>query len=455
MKVNGHHYASSPVPLREIGALLEAHAVHPGRSARDHLRWLAASNGIPTTRVGEVLELVGLDSVAGQRAGRFSLGMGQRLGIAAAMLGDPSVLVLDEPVNGLDPEGIRWVRTFARQLADEGRTVFVSSHLMTEMALMADHLIVIGQGSILADCSMQEFMADHARSFVRVKTGDVGAAAEILASNGLDVGRHHGASGPELHVQGLDAAAHRRAARAARRPAARADAGELVARGRLHDPHRRQRGVLRARSGPPGSRSSMSTLVHGRHQLAQPGFAAALRSERIKLTSIRSTWWTLASLLVIGVGGTVLLCALNAEWLASPEADEAPGSFITGGLMLSPVCAVILGTLAVSSEYGTGMMRSTLAATPVRGRVLVAKAVVVAAILFVVGTVTALLGYVGGNYFLDREGIGLALEGDVARSMYGVRPVHGRARSAVGRRRRSSCGTPRWRCRSCSPSSSC
>jgi len=208
VKVNGHRFTSSPAPLREIGALLEAHAVHPGRSARNHLRWLAASNGIPTTRVGEVLELVGLDSVAGQRAGRFSLGMGQRLGIAAAMLGDPSVLVLDEPVNGLDPEGIRWVRTFARQLADEGRTVFVSSHLMTEMALMADHLIVIGQGSILADCSMQEFMTDHAQSYVRVrvKTADVGVASEILAASGLVVGRHHGASGPELHVQGLDSA---------------------------------------------------------------------------------------------------------------------------------------------------------------------------------------------------------------------------------------------------------
>ena len=207
VKVNGHAYSSSPVPLREIGALLEAHAVHPGRSARNHLRWLAASNGLPSARVGEVLELVGLDSVAAQRAGRFSLGMGQRLGIASAMLGDPSVLVLDEPVNGLDPEGIRWVRMFARQLADEGRTVFVSSHLMTEMALMADHLIVIGQGSILADCSMQEFMAEHAQAYVRVKTINGPAAAEVLASTGLDVGRHDTAFGPELHVQGLDAAA--------------------------------------------------------------------------------------------------------------------------------------------------------------------------------------------------------------------------------------------------------
>ncbi len=146
VSVNGHRYAASPAPLREIGALLDAHAIHPGRSARDHLRWMAASNGISTTRVGEVLDLVGLESVAGQRAGRFSLGMGQRLGIAAAMLGDPPVVVLDEPVNGLDPEGIRWVRTFARQLADEGRTVFISSHLMSEMALMADHLLVIGRG---------------------------------------------------------------------------------------------------------------------------------------------------------------------------------------------------------------------------------------------------------------------------------------------------------------------
>ena len=202
VSVNGHRYAASPAPLREIGALLDAHAIHPGRSARDHLRWMAASNGIPTTRVGEVLELVGLEPVAGQRAGRFSLGMGQRLGIAAAMLGDPPVVVLDEPVNGLDPEGIRWVRTFARQLADEGRTVFISSHLMSEMALMADHLLVIGRGRILADCSMTEFMSDHAASYVRVKAPALGDAAALLGGRGLEVGRHD----DELRVVGLDAA---------------------------------------------------------------------------------------------------------------------------------------------------------------------------------------------------------------------------------------------------------
>ena len=201
--VNGHRYGSAAAPLREVGALLEARATHPGRSARDHLRWMAASNGIPTTRVGEVLEQVGLDTVAGQRAGRFSLGMGQRLGIASALLGDPPVIILDEPVNGLDPEGIRWVRQIARDLAAEGRTVFISSHLMSEMALMADHLIVIGRGEILADCSMQQFMAEHAASYVRVKAPHATEVEALLVGRGLEVNRVD----DELRVQGLDTAA--------------------------------------------------------------------------------------------------------------------------------------------------------------------------------------------------------------------------------------------------------
>jgi ABC-2 type transport system ATP-binding protein len=201
--VNGRRYADFPAPLREVGALLEARALHPGRSARDHLRWLAVSNAIPTGRVDEVLALVGLEAVAGQRVGKFSLGMGQRLGIAVALLGDPPVVVLDEPVNGLDPEGIRWVRTLARQLAAEGRTVFVSSHLMSEMALTADHLVVIGRGKVLADCSMSEFIADHAASYVRVQSPQRGAVADLLRRQGLDVAVHD----EELRVQGLGAAA--------------------------------------------------------------------------------------------------------------------------------------------------------------------------------------------------------------------------------------------------------
>jgi ABC-2 type transport system ATP-binding protein len=201
--VNGRRYQDAPAPLREVGALLEAKAIHPGRSARDHLRWLAVSNAIPAGRVDAVLELVGLESVARQRVGRFSLGMGQRLGIAVALLGDPPVVVLDEPVNGLDPEGIRWVRNLARRLAGEGRTVFVSSHLMSEMALTADHLVVIGRGEVLADCSTSEFIAEHAASYVRVRSPQRGAVADLLRRQGLDVAAHD----DELRVQGLDPAA--------------------------------------------------------------------------------------------------------------------------------------------------------------------------------------------------------------------------------------------------------
>ena len=200
--VNGRRYTDSPAPLREVGALLEARAVHPGRSARNHLRWLAVSNAIPARRVDEVLDLVGLTGVADRRVGRFSLGMGQRLGIAAALLGEPPVVVLDEPVNGLDPEGIRWVRTLARELAAAGRTVFVSSHLMSEMALTADHLLVIGRGRVLADCSMPDFIATHAASYVRVRSPQRGDVADLLRGNGLDVTPHD----DELRVAGLDPA---------------------------------------------------------------------------------------------------------------------------------------------------------------------------------------------------------------------------------------------------------
>ncbi len=200
--VNGRRYLDLPAPLREVGALLEAHAIHPGRSARNHLRWMAASNGIPTRRVDEVLAMVGMDSAADRRAGKFSLGMGQRLGIAAALLGDPPVVVLDEPVNGLDPEGIRWVRRLARTLADEGRTVFISSHLMSEMSLTADHLVVIGRGQVLADCEMSDFIAEHAASHVRVRAPQRGQVGALLERHGLDVVSHD----TELHVQGRDAA---------------------------------------------------------------------------------------------------------------------------------------------------------------------------------------------------------------------------------------------------------
>jgi ABC-2 type transport system ATP-binding protein len=168
--VNGSPYRDLRWPLREVGALLDAKAFHPGRSARNHLRCLAKTNDIPVARVDAVLDLVGLSAVAGTRAGKFSLGMGQRLGIASALLGDPGVLLFDEPVNGLDPEGIRWVRHLLRDLAAEGRTVLVSSHLITEMALTAERLVVIGRGTLIAEMSVEEFTAQSRSDSVRVVT---------------------------------------------------------------------------------------------------------------------------------------------------------------------------------------------------------------------------------------------------------------------------------------------
>ena len=156
--IMGRPYAALPRPLTTVGALLEARAVHPGRSARDHLLWLAATQGLPRRRAGEVIDQVGLGDVARKRARTFSLGMGQRLGIAAALLGDPEILLLDEPVNGLDHEGVLWIRTLMRDLAAEGRTVIVSSHLLHEMAVTADHLIVLGRGRLLADCTIPELL---------------------------------------------------------------------------------------------------------------------------------------------------------------------------------------------------------------------------------------------------------------------------------------------------------
>jgi ABC-2 type transport system ATP-binding protein len=187
--VNGRRYADLPAPMREVGAVLDARAAHPARTAFDHLLCLASSNHLPRRRVDEVLELVGLASVARRRVGTFSLGMSQRLGIAAALLGDPAVLMFDEPVNGLDPEGIRWIRDLMKRLAAEGRTVFISSHLMSEMALTADHLIIIGRGRLIADTSLQELVQSSPEQTVLVRTPDAGTFARRLTDAGATVRR--------------------------------------------------------------------------------------------------------------------------------------------------------------------------------------------------------------------------------------------------------------------------
>jgi ABC-2 type transport system ATP-binding protein len=185
--VNGRRYGKLGAPLREIGALLDASALHPGRRAYDHLLWLAQSNGLPRGRIDEVLALVGLSDVAQRRTGGFSLGMAQRLGIAAALLGDPPVLMFDEPVNGLDPEGVRWIRGFLRGLAAEGRAVLVSSHLMNELQGTADHLVVIGRGRLIADTSVSELLRAASGDGVTVRTPDPGAAMGLLAAAGASV----------------------------------------------------------------------------------------------------------------------------------------------------------------------------------------------------------------------------------------------------------------------------
>jgi ABC-2 type transport system ATP-binding protein len=185
--INGRPYQELARPLRTVGALLEARSVHTGRTAYNHLLALAQTQGLPRSRVDEVLAWVGLQDVARKRAGGFSLGMGQRLGIAAAMLGDPDVLLLDEPVNGLDPEGVRWIRTLIKQLASEGRTVFVSSHLMSEMALTADHLIVIGRGRLIAASSTQEFIERSSEKSVLVRSPDAARLADLVTREGGQV----------------------------------------------------------------------------------------------------------------------------------------------------------------------------------------------------------------------------------------------------------------------------
>ena len=185
--VNGKSLAEHRAPLHEVGALLEARAIHPGRSAYDHLSAMAATNGIPDRRVREVLDIVGLSSVAKKRAGAFSLGMNQRLGIAGALLGDPETIILDEPVNGLDPEGIVWIRHLLKGLADQGRTVFVSSHLITEMGLMAEHLIVIGRGKLIADTTVDALRRGSVETSVEVDTPDPSGLTRALLGAGVSI----------------------------------------------------------------------------------------------------------------------------------------------------------------------------------------------------------------------------------------------------------------------------
>jgi ABC-2 type transport system ATP-binding protein len=200
--VAGKVYRDFPAPLHEVGVLLEARSVHTGRSAYNHLLALAQTHGIPRSRVQELISLVGLEDVARKRAGQFSLGMGQRLGIAAALLGDPEVVVLDEPINGLDPEGIRWIRDLLKGLAAEGRTVFLSSHLMSEMALTADHLIIIGRGRLIRDVGLAEFVDEWSTNVVRVRSPQAAELRDVILGPDVRVSSDEPGA---LEVEGLSA----------------------------------------------------------------------------------------------------------------------------------------------------------------------------------------------------------------------------------------------------------
>ncbi len=199
--IDGHQYHELTWPLRQVGALLEAKAIHPGRSARNHLRMLAEANRIDLSRVDTVLDIVGLSGVSGQRAGKYSLGMGQRLGIAAALLGDPQILLFDEPINGLDPDGIRWVRNLLKGLAREGRTIFVSSHLMSEMALTADEVVIIGKGRLISQVRIEDLLAQSSQRSVRVRSPQIKDLKSALESSGATTTLEEDGS---LSVRGVD-----------------------------------------------------------------------------------------------------------------------------------------------------------------------------------------------------------------------------------------------------------
>ena len=210
--VNGRSYRELPAPMQEVGALLDARAIQGGRTARQHLRWMAKAGGLPGKRVGEVLEMVGLTDVADRGVGGFSLGMSQRLGLATALLGDPRILIFDEPVNGLDPEGIRWIRSLLQHLASEGRTIFLSSHLMSEMEETADHIIVIGRGRLIADASITDFTQRSTSSHVRVVSPQASDIAPLLQQAGATVAMDSDAlivTGMEAPQIGYLAAEHR------------------------------------------------------------------------------------------------------------------------------------------------------------------------------------------------------------------------------------------------------
>ncbi len=420
--VDGKVYPDLAYPMREVGALLDAKAVHGGRSAYNHLLCLAQTNNLPRRRVGEVLELVGLSEVARKRSKGFSLGMSQRLGIAATMLGDPKVLMFDEPVNGLDPEGILWIRNLMKALASEGRTVFVSSHLMSEMEYTADHLIVIGRGKLIADCSMSEFISRSSGASVRVRTPMAEELIKAVTAKGAVAAT---ADDDAVEVRGLTAAevgdiAFEQAIRLHELATVRASLEEAFMEltassveyraetaGRDHhhrkrclsDGHRNHTRACGSSALPPAA--------------GQAGLRGAIASEFTKIRSVRSTYWTLGALFIVSVGLGIAISAGTAPTSPTTRATR-PGYDATQNSLgvffeLGQLIIAVIGAMVITSEYSTGMIRTSLTAQPRRGVVYAAKAIAFTAVTLVISLVTSFVAFFAGQAMLSGKGVAASL----------------------------------------------
>ena len=410
--VDGRPYADLAVPLRHVGSLLDGRAVQPGCTASDHLLALARSNGIDRRRVREVLGTVGLGEAGRKRAGTFSLGMLQRLGLAAALLGDPPILVLDEPLNGLDPEGIIWFRRLMRQMAGEGRTVFLSSHLMAEMSVTADRLLIIGEGRLLVDSEMEAFARDHEHEEIVVRTPDPRALRGRVADAGGTVRDLDAAS---FAVSGLDGST----------------IGGLALRAgvELHElaPVRRSLEDAFMELTAPGARDATAPAravpadappARSGEPPADPAaapkrsatrFRDTVRSELIKFRSTRPGPLIAAGSLVFSAGTAVIFANATAQRYPGFDLDEQrsfdPTNTSLRGRAFLEVSMGVLGALAVTSEYGAGTIVPSLAAVPDRERLLAAKALTTTGISFGTGLAASASAFLVFQSLLARRGV--------------------------------------------------
>ena len=414
---DGQPFSALRQPMRHVGALLEAKPFHPTRKARNHLRMLAAANGIPTSRVDEVLRLVGLTEVAGKKPKTFSMGMGQRLGLAGALLGDPHTLILDEPANGLDPQGIQWMRQFLKALAGEGRSVFVSSHLLSEMALLADELVVIGRGRMISSGPVSSFIEGASHKSVLVHTPQVRRAPRAARWPG---GRHRrGRPGGRGGRHRPRRAGDRRPGVRPPDPAAPAGASDGDARGGVPGRDRGRRGVPGGGHPRPAAPDGLgndhptksirwrSTIPRG------PRMNDALRYEWARIRTIRSTWWLTGSALAVALLISVLLGWVGHHDFSrnGASADDVEGfgpflvtQFAASGAIPSLVgfLVAMIGIFAWGHEYRHGMIRASLTALNSRQALWTAKYVVVAVWVAVVSLVAMLMSGLIGLVYLHR-----------------------------------------------------